>query len=206
VVAAREPRWRPGFVERVGLAAEEGRARALVVVNKLDRIGPEERLELERELAGLGMAAVRVSAASGEGLPELVAALSGKVCVFLGPSGVGKSSLANVLDPAGGRTTAPVRASDGKGRHTTTATQWTELPNGTVLIDTPGVRELGLLGLDARTLDARFPELAELATRCRFRDCSHLVEPACAVQAALAGGGLDPRRFARYCRLRATLE
>lgn len=208
VVAARAPRWKPGFVDRVWLAAEEGGARALVVVNKLDLLAPEEEAELERELApylALGLQVVRVSAATRAGLDGLAAALAGRTCVLVGPSGVGKSSLANALDPARARATGAVRASDGKGRHTTTASEWVELADGTVLIDTPGLRQLGLSGLDARTLAASFPELAALAPRCRFRDCSHRVEPGCAVQAALAAGTLDRRRFESYCRMHAAL-
>jgi ribosome biogenesis GTPase len=193
----------------VWLAAEAGGARALVVVNKLDLVAAEERAELERELVpyvALGLRVARVSAASGAGVSELAAILAGRLCVFVGPSGVGKSSLQNALDPSRARATAPVRASDGKGRHTTTASEWFELPDGTVLIDTPGVRQFGLAGLDARTLAASFPELLAVAGGCRFRDCSHLVEPDCAVQAALDAGAIDRRRFACYARMRAALE
>jgi ribosome biogenesis GTPase len=128
------------------------------------------------------------------------------VCVFVGPSGVGKSSLQNALDPTRARATAAVRASDGKGRHTTTAGEWSELANGAVLIDTPGVREFGLAGLDARALAASFAEFAGPARACRFRDCSHLVEPACGVRAALAAGAIDRRRFESYARIRASLQ
>lgn len=208
VVAARAPRWKPGFVDRVWLAAEQGGARCALVVNKLDLLPESEHAGLERELApfvALGLAVVRVSAASGAGLAELGALVAGRACVFVGPSGVGKSSLQNALDPAHARATGPVRASDGKGRHTTTASNWRELPNGAALIDTPGVRQFGLAGLDARTLATSFPDFADAARTCRFRDCSHLVEPDCGVQRALAGGTLDRRRFESYARLRASL-
>lgn len=208
VVAARAPRWKPGFVDRVRLAAEQGRARCGLVVNKLDLLPEDERDELEQELApfaALGLAIVRVSAASRTGLAELAALVAGRVCVFVGPSGVGKSSLQNALDPAHARATGAVRDSDGKGRHTTTASEWRELPGGGVLIDTPGVRQFGLTGLDARTLAAGFPDLAAAAAGCRFRDCTHLVEPDCGVQRALAAGTLDRRRFESYARLRASL-
>lgn len=209
VVAARAPRWKPGFVDRVWLAAEEGGSRVLVVVNKIDLLTAHGRAELERELEpfrALGVVALCVSAATGVGLRELSAAVAGRLCVFVGPSGAGKSSLQNALDPERARATAPVRASDGKGRHTTSASAWVELANGTVLIDTPGVREFGLTGLDARALAASFPEFAGPARACRFRDCSHLVEPGCGVQAALAAGTIDRRRFESYGRMRAALE
>jgi len=208
VVAARAPRWKPGFVDRVWLSASEGGAACALVVNKLDLVTAEEQAELERELAPyreLGLKVVRVSAASGAGLEELRELLRGRISVFVGPSGVGKSSLQNELDPNGARATGAVRESDGKGRHTTTASEWRPLADGTVLIDTPGVRQFGLAALEARELAAAFPEFAGPAARCRFRDCSHLVEPACGVQAALAAGTLDRRRFASYSRLRAEL-
>lgn len=208
VVAARAPRWKPGFVDRVWLAASEGGAGCALVVNKLDLVTAAERAELEVELAPyleLGLAVVRVSAASGEGLEELRATLGGRICVLVGPSGVGKSSLQNALDPRAARATGAVRASDGKGRHTTTASAWRQLPDGTVLVDTPGVRQFGLAALDARALAAAFPEFAGPAARCRYRDCSHLVEPECGVQAALAAGAIDRRRFASYARLHSAL-
>lgn len=208
VVAARAPRWKPGFVDRVWLAASEGGAACALVLNKLDLVTAEERAELEGELAPyreLGLAVVRVSVASGTGLAELAELLRGRSAVFVGPSGVGKSSLQNALDPLGARATGAVRASDGKGRHTTTASEWRRLADGTVLIDTPGVRQFGLAALDGRELAAAFPEFAGPAAHCRFRDCSHLVEPGCGVQAALATGALDRRRFASYARMRAAL-
>jgi ribosome biogenesis GTPase len=209
VVAARAPRWKPGFVDRVWLAAEQGGARCALVVNKLDLLPVEERDELERELApfaALGLTLVRVSVIDGTGLAELAALVAGHVCVFVGPSGVGKSSLQNALDPAHARATAAVRDSDGKGRHTTTASEWRELASGAVLIDTPGVRQFAIAGLDARALAAGFPDIAAAAPGCRFRDCTHLVEPDCGVQRALAAGALDRRRFESYARLRASLE
>jgi ribosome biogenesis GTPase len=209
VVAARAPRWKPGFVDRVWLAAEQGDTRCALVVNKIDLLPESERDELERELApfaALGLPLVRASAESGHGLGELAALVTGLVCVFVGPSGVGKSSLQNALDPDHARVIGAVRDSDGKGRHTTTASEWRELPGGGALIDTPGVRQFALAGLDARTLAAGFPEIAAAAVGCRFRDCTHLVEPACGVQAALASGAIDRRRFESYARLLASLE
>ncbi|MSR62029.1 MAG: ribosome small subunit-dependent GTPase A [Planctomycetes bacterium] len=208
VVAAREPRWKPGFVDRVLLAAEEGRARVRIVVNKVDLLAAPERAALTEELApyaAIGAEALCLSAASGEGLELLRELTRGRTCAFVGPSGVGKSSLLNALDPSRTRATGAVRASDGKGRHTTSAAELVTLANGARLIDTPGVRQFGLLGLERRALASYFPEFAEFARHCRFRDCSHRVEPACAVRAAAQAGAFSARRFATYARIHASL-
>lgn len=209
VVAARSPRWRPGFVDRVLLAVEEGGAEPLVVVAKLDLVPEGEREALDRELdsfRAIGVPVVLVSAPSGAGLAELRREIAGRSVVFVGPSGVGKSTLQNVLDPSSGRATGPVRDSDGKGRHTTTASELSVLADGTRLIDTPGVRQFGLAGIDRAALASYFPEFAGPAQGCRFRDCAHLVEPDCGVRAAVEDGRVPRRRFEAYARIRTTLE
>lgn len=209
VVAAREPRWKPGFVDRVLLATEAGGARALIVVNKLDLLEQAERSALAAELepySELGAGVIAVSAASGEGLESLSEATAGRMCAFVGPSGAGKSSLLNALDPTHARVTGAVRSSDGKGRHTTSASQLVRLANGAKLIDTPGVRQFGILALERRTLPWLFPEFAEHARACRFRDCLHTHEPDCAVLVAAARGVIPRARFESYQRILASLE
>jgi ribosome biogenesis GTPase len=209
VVAARAPRWKPGFVDRVRLAAEEGRTRVLLAVNKVDLVPEDERAALAAELAlhaVPGEERLLLSAASGAGIARLAELTRDRTCVLVGPSGVGKSSLVAALDPATARAVGAVRASDGKGRHTTTAAELVVLASGARLIDTPGVRQLGLVGLDRRTLAASFPDFAAYRSGCRFADCLHLVEPGCAVRAAVAAGALDARRIAAYRRIHDSLE
>lgn len=205
VASWREPPFKPGLVDRVLIAAEEGGARGHVVVNKADLVATEaERSALERDLApwrSAGVPVHRVSAATGEGLADLRAALAGATCAFVGHSGVGKSSLLNALDPAGARAIGSVRASDGKGRHTTSSSSLVDLGGGTRLVDTPGVRQFGLWELEPAVLASYFPELAALADACRFRDCTHRVEPDCAVRAGVQDGRVPRRRWETYLRI-----
>jgi ribosome biogenesis GTPase len=136
----------------------------------------------------------------------LHAAIARRTCVFVGQSGVGKSSLLNQLDPDSARRTGAEREKDGKGRHTTTGSRLVTLADGTRLVDTPGVRAFGLWADDRADLVAAFPDVDALADGCRFADCRHVSEPDCAVQAALSDGRLDSSRLEAWTRLIASLE
>jgi ribosome biogenesis GTPase len=153
-----------------------------------------------------GVEVVVCSVVEAQGLSELTDTLGpGITGALLGPSGVGKSSLVNWLTDTQQLATGAVRVGDGKGRHTTTRRQMIGLASGGWLIDTPGIRELGLW-LDAEAVDTAFPEIEALAAGCRFRDCRHETEPGCAVRAAVEDGTLDPGRWEGYLRLRAEAE
>ena len=125
--------------------------------------------------------------------------------MLAGASGVGKSTLVNALVPGAGAAVREVRAKDDRGRHTTSAATVYDLPGGGLLVDTPGIREIGIR-LTAEELSWYFPEFEPLQSRCRFRNCSHTHEPACAVQAAVEAGEISPRRFESYLRILATLD
>lgn len=180
----------------LALAWDAG-ARPLVALTKadLDDEAPSRALAAE---AALGVDVLAVSAARGEGLAALAArAAPDRTLVLVGESGAGKSTLANALAGRDALATGVVRAGDAKGRHTTTARHLVPLPGGGALIDTPGVRELGLWGGEEGVAGA-FADISRLAGGCRFSDCRHAGEPGCAVAAAAGAGDLDLRRLESF--------
>lgn len=191
------------FLERALVAARSSGAAACVVLNKADLCDREdrERAEAEAGRAAPGAPVVALSARTGKGVDELRGLLSpGETVSMLGKSGVGKSALVNALGSPTLSAEGEVREGDLRGRHTTTSSRLYRLESGVLLIDGPGIRELKLWG-DGDDLDGAFPEIAGLAERCRFSDCSHSGEPGCAVADALATGELEPERYAAYLAL-----
>jgi ribosome biogenesis GTPase len=205
VAAAQAPAFRAGAVDRFMLAAAAGGLQPMLVVNKIDQLAggalPREIAEYRGQLP-----LHEVSAASGAGVAELRAALAASRTVLAGHSGVGKSSLINALAPELRLEVGELRRRDQRGRHTTTAATWVELGGDAVVVDTPGVREIGTGAVDPAWLDAVFPDVQERARECRFGDCAHGAEPSCAVRAAVEAGELAPARLARYRRLRAEVD
>jgi ribosome biogenesis GTPase / thiamine phosphate phosphatase len=191
-------------VERELALAWDSGARPLVVLTKADLSPPGAFDELAERL--LGVDVVAASVLSGDGLAELAAALRpDRTAVLIGPSGAGKSTLANALVGTNLLATGEVRAQDQRGRHTTTSRQLMAVPGGGVLIDTPGLRSLGLAISDG-AIEAVFPEIEELAQLCRFSDCRHQVEPGCAVTGAVEEGQLEPERLASFHKLDRELQ
>ncbi|MEU5887149.1 ribosome small subunit-dependent GTPase A [Streptomyces sp. NPDC047461] len=192
-----------GRIERFLALAWESGAQPVVVLTKADLV-PDAvtlaHLVQDVETTAPGVPVLTVSAHDGDGLDVLVAVVSGGTSVLLGQSGAGKSTLANALV---GEDVMDVRAArdvDGKGRHTTTTRNLLALPGGGVLIDTPGLRGVGLFDAESGVGQV-FSEIAELAERCRFHDCAHEAEPGCAVLAAVASGELGERRLESYRKL-----
>jgi ribosome biogenesis GTPase len=190
----------PRRLERYLTAVWDSGAEPVVVLNKIDLGGDVDGMAAEIDGVALGAAVVRVSAQTGEGLEGLRSHLAeGRTVALVGSSGVGKSSLINQLLGAEVQGTRTLRR-DGKGRHATTRRELVELPEGGVLIDTPGMREFGLVE-DRGGVATSFADVAALAAGCRYRDCEHEGEPGCAVEAAVASGELDPARLASYRKL-----
>jgi ribosome biogenesis GTPase len=171
----------------------------VVVLNKADLCGDVDAgLSSVRSIAG---AADVIAISARESVDPLMQQLSpGATAILVGSSGAGKSTIANALTGSG-LATQEVRDSDSRGRHTTTASLLIPVPGGAWLIDSPGLRELGLLASET-SLDAGFPEIAELAAQCRFGDCLHRQEPGCAVRQALEEGRIPDHRWASYNKLR----
>lgn len=189
-----------GRLERFLSLAWESGAQPLVALTKADTVPDTTHLLADAETAAPGVQVVVVSAASGEGLDVLAAVLGGGSAVLLGQSGAGKSTLTNALLGREAQEVQATRDADGKGRHTTTTRDLLPLPDGGVLIDTPGLRGVGLWDAEAGLAQV-FAEIEELAAECRFQDCSHEAEPGCAVLAALEDGTLSHRRLASYRKL-----
>ncbi|MCP4660352.1 MAG: ribosome small subunit-dependent GTPase A [bacterium] len=209
VVSVLAPPLRPALVDRCLIAIERGGAEAVICVNKIDLLpGDGER---RRELAALriyrdmGLRILVCSARTGEGIPGLREILTGRTAVFVGHSGVGKSSLLNALDPRLRASTGELGPSSARGRHTTARSNLYRLADGIRLIDTPGIREFGLWELDADQLRSYFSDFEEPAVDCRFNNCTHTHEPECAVRAAVASGQIDAARHATYRRIYESL-
>jgi ribosome biogenesis GTPase len=204
--AVRYPEPHRRMLDRFLVLAEYAGLPALIGANKLDL----------DDVGSSGTARSRVifgdyesvypvfylSARTEQGFAELRAALRGKITAVAGPSGVGKSSLLNALDPEGRRAIGDISAATGKGRHTTIATQLYRLDPTTFIADTPGIRALAMHGVPAEDLDRCFPELRPWLGQCFYADCTHLHEPGCAVREALDQGKIAPARYESYAALR----
>ena len=191
-------------IDRYLTAAWDSGARPVVALTKADLDADAESAATEIT-ANSFVPAYAVSAVTGRGLEEIRAELAGdRTLVLLGPSGAGKSTLVNRLLGAEHQVTAAVR-DDGKGRHATTHRELFLVPGGGIVIDTPGLREVGLWAAEATGTDHTFADVAELAAGCRFADCAHETEPGCAVRAAIEDGRLDPARLESYRKLEREL-
>ena len=188
---------KPGLRDRLLVLAAEAGAEPVVVLSKADVADPDVLAALDVGKAA-GVTQLVVSALRGDGVEDVRAAIGPRrTAVLLGPSGAGKSTLANALLGEDVQRTGVVREGDHKGRHTTTSRELMILPGGGVLIDTPGVRAVGLWDAE-EGIEEVFSDLAELAGQCRFNDCAHETEPGCAIREAVASGVLDPERVARW--------
>jgi len=205
-VSTRTPAFRAGAVERLLAYAYEAELTPVLALTKTDLVTREEAEELLRPWAALPFTRLSVSTQSGAGLADLREVLRDRVSVLVGPSGAGKSSLVNALQPNANARTGAVSDWNAKGQHTTTSSRLFPLSFGGFLVDTPGVKELGLGGVSGDVLARSFADVLALAARCAYRGCRHGSEPGCAVRAAVHDGALPRERFVQFERLKQELE
>jgi ribosome biogenesis GTPase len=198
------PRTSTGFIDRVLVTAEAYHIPARIIFNKLD-LYDEELISYLEELMAMYQDAeypcLAVSAESGEGMEELKATLKDKVSLIAGHSGVGKSTLINKLEPALHLKVKNISSYHEKGQHATTFAEMHSLSFGGYIIDTPGIREFGLIDFHRKEVAERFPEMRRYMHQCRYSNCTHTHEPGCAVKIALDEGKISPLRYDSYLRI-----
>jgi ribosome biogenesis GTPase / thiamine phosphate phosphatase len=204
VFAAARPTPNPRLLDRFLVAAEAAEIPDIaIVVNKIDLVDPRPVFEVYERI---GYTVLYVSAETNTGIDALRDFLTGKVAIFTGPSGVGKSSLLNAIQPGLGRAVGAVSLKLTKGKHTTTNAEMFPLYGGGYVADTPGIRTLAPWNVEPDELDGYYREFRPFVANCQFSDCTHINEPGCAVRAAVERGEISPERYDSYLRLREVLE
>ncbi|HRP56091.1 ribosome small subunit-dependent GTPase A [Agriterribacter sp.] len=201
VCTLREPRTSQGFIDRFLVAAEAYHIPAVLVFNKSDLHREKERLQFEERkemYEAIGYTVILMSVEKNEGIKEVQKILWHKTTLVSGHSGVGKSSFINALVPSFALKTQEVSGWSGKGLHTTTFAEMYDLPFGGRVIDTPGIREFGLVDISKQELSHYFPEMRPLISECQFNNCLHINEPGCAVKAAVESGEINVERYVSY--------
>lgn len=209
ICTVREPRTSQGFIDRFLVTAAAYHIPVILVFNKKDLHKPKdlEKFENFRELyTDIGYPVLLVSMARSEGIDVIQELLKDKTTLLAGHSGVGKSSVINGLLPGLRLRTKEVSGWSGKGMHTTTFAEMFDLPEGGRLIDTPGVREFGIIDIPKTELSHYFLEMQPYIPRCQFNNCLHIIEPGCAVKEAVEAGNIDPERYISYATMLETIE
>jgi len=200
VASITRPRIAPGFIDRFLVNAEAYQVPAILVINKIDLVeaDDEELEDLAFLYRSVGYPVHLLSTETEEGLLSFVESISGKTVLFSGFSGVGKSTLLNRIDPEFDQKTGAISEANEKGKHTTTFAEMFLMEDGTKIIDTPGIKEMGLVDFEAWELSHFFPEMKKHAKNCKFNNCIHKNEPGCGVKLALENDEIHPFRYQNY--------
>jgi len=202
VFACADPDPRLGMLDRFLVIAEEHEVPSLIVVNKTDLVSDQKAKQIFNDYHHLGYPIIYTSVRSRQGLDELSKRLHSKISLLTGPSGVGKSSLLNAIQPGLGLQVREVSQSTSKGTHTTVVRELFPLNGGGYVADTPGLKALALWDIEPEELDGYFPEFRARILDCQFSDCTHVHEPGCAILDALDRGEISQRRYQSYLSMR----
>ena len=206
MVAIKDPPLKEGIIDRYIIVAEKGGLKPIICINKIDLAGPGKVSSLQETYGGLGYPILFTSAIQGTGIDQLKEVLVGLKTVFSGPSGVGKSSLINAIQPGLGLKIREVRQAARKGKHTTSSVTFLRLDMGGYVVDTPGVRELGLWNIKKQEVAGYFPDIWGVGKSCKYSGCTHSHEPFCAVKEAVQRGVFNERRYNSYLRILNSVE
>ena len=209
IVSAMLPALSLNIIDRYLVVCEAARIEPLIVVNKGDLLSQQQEKEVEGQLQiyrDIGYQTMIISAQNGKNMEKLSALLSEGTSIFVGQSGVGKSSLINRILPSVNAVVGSISETSGLGQHTTTSSRLYHLPQGGNLIDSPGIREFGLWHLDAEQITKGYREFQYVLGTCKFRDCKHLNDPGCALRDAVAAGRISSVRYDNYHKLIASLS
>jgi ribosome biogenesis GTPase len=202
VFSCAEPEPNLRLLDRFLIVAEEAKTPSMIVFNKVDLVGLRTAKERYKHYESIGYEVIYTSVETGRGLQTLHKTLLSKISALAGPSGVGKSSLLNAIQPGLGLAVRDVSKATRKGRHTTVVRQLFALEGGGYVADTPGLKALALWDIEPEEVDGYFPEIRDLVAQCQFSNCMHHHEPGCAVIAAVEAGKISYERYESYIRLR----
>lgn len=211
IISAVLPELSLNIIDRYLVACEVTDIEPIIVLNKIDLLGNDQRAEVEKQLTiytNIGYQVLYVSCQNHQGITALQAVLQNKISILVGQSGVGKSSIINLLLPhqLQSAITGNISELSGLGQHTTTSTRLYHLPNGGDIIDSPGIREFGLWHLEPEQVISGFKEFDDYLGGCQFRDCNHLDTPGCLLQQAVRDGKISPSRLDNYHRILQTMK
>ncbi len=204
VATLREPRTSQGFIDRFLVASEMYHVKPLIIFNKADLYKTKEQelfADMQKMYSDIGYNVFLTSTKEGMGIEPLKNSLTGKTSLISGHSGVGKSTLLNSILPTLGLRTQEVSNWSGKGMHTTTFAEMFDLPDGGRIIDTPGMREFGLVDISKQELSHYFPEMRDRLNDCQFNNCLHINEPGCAIKQATVDGIIHEDRYVSYATI-----